>query len=203
MPKKQEKKPKSPRLSPQLPLKDRLVDSAFALAATQGWALTSARDIAENADTTLAEFYDVFDCKEDILLAYGRKLDRLVLEAFIDSHPETPVRDLIFDILMERFDLANKDKPAIKSILSSFRTDPALLLFSTSHLGASMSRMLEAAGVSVNGISGAARVAGLTIVVTWVTKIWLEDDSADLSKTMAALDKALSKIENLADRFNL
>lgn len=199
MPKKQAKKAKSAGL----PLKDRLVDSAFALAATQGWALTSARDIAENADVNLAEFYDVFDCKEDILLAYGRKLDRLVLEAFSEPHPETPVRDLIFDILMERFDLANKDKPAIKSIFSSFRTDPGLLLFSTSHLGASMSRMLEAAGVSVNGLSGAARVAGLTTIVVWVTKIWLEDESPDLSKTMAALDKALSKIENIADRFNL
>lgn len=199
MPKKQEKKAKTP----QLQSKDRLIEAAFALSATQGWALTSARDIADEAGLSLSEFYDVFDCKEDILLAYGRRLDRKVLETFSDYNPETPVRDLIFDILMERFDLANQDKPAILSILSSFRTDPGQALLAFPQLGASMSRMLEAAGVSVGGIAGAARVAGLALAVTWVTKTWLEDDSPDLTRTMAALDKALSKIESLADRFNL
>ena len=200
MPPKPKKKPvKPPASSP----KDRIIDAALVLSAQQGWGMTTVRDIAAEADIDLAEFYDLFEDKNEILVAYGRRLDRKVLSAFEEIHPETPFRDAIFDILMERFDLANADRDALKSILNSFKTDPKQGLIALPHLANSMTRMLEAAGLDAYGLKGAARVTGLTAAVAWVTRVWLEDESRDLSKTMSALDKALTRIENLADRFNL
>ena len=199
MPPKQKPKKQKPPLS----AKDKIIRAALDLASVQSWTFVTVRDIASESGLSLADFYDIFDGKDDILTAYGRKLDARVLESFSDFNPETPVRDLIFDILMERFDLANADKAGLKSILESFRADPKQAFISFPQLGASMTRMHEAAGVDAYGRKGAARIAGLTFVTVWVTRVWLEDESQDLSKTMAALDKALSRIENLADRFNL
>ena len=204
MPPKPKKKQQKPQLSvPGISVKDKIIASALLLAAEQNWTFVTVRNIAEEAGIDLPEFYDIFESKDDILSAYGRKLDNRVLQAFADFNPETPVRDLIFDILMERFDLANADKAGIKSIFESYRSDPKQFLMGLSQLGASMTRMLEAAGLDAYGWKGAARVAGLTAATIWVTRIWLEDGTQDLSKTMSALDKALSKIENLADRFGL
>lgn len=198
--------PSKPKLKTQksaLSNKDLIISAALKLAAVQSWRFITVRDIADEAGITLSSFYDSFDNKEDIIVAYGRRLDQKVLEVFSDLNPETPARDALFDIIMERFDLANQDRTALKSILDSFRADPKMILFNLSHLGMSMTRMLEAAGLDAYGAKGAARVAGLTAAAVWVTRVWLEDETRDLSKTMAALDKALSRIENFANRFNL
>lgn len=198
-------KKKQQKTAPKIlkPIRDVIIDAALVLAAQQDWEFVTVRNIADEAGISLAEFYTCFDGRDDIINAYGRRLDTQVLEAFDDYNPETPVRDLLFDILMERYDLANQDRTALMSILNSYKKDPKQFIVTLPQLGASVTRMLEAAGVDAYGWKGAARVAGLTGVVAWVTRTWLEDESRDLSKTMSALDKALSRIENLADRFNL
>lgn len=189
--------------SKEMSSEDRLIDTALSLASTQGWSLTTIRDIAGEAGVALAEFYDIFDGKNDLVAAYGRRLDRKLFEAFDEINPETPTRDLIFDILMERFDLANPDKIGLKSILESYRADPRQIMVNLPGLTSSVARMLEIAGLDASGWKGSARIAGLTGILAYTTKIWLDDTSPDLTKTMAALDKALSRIENFADRFNL
>ncbi len=196
-------KPKPKKQKPQVSVKDRIIASALKLASFQSWSFITIRDIAENAEIGLDEFYEVFDSKDDIVTAYGHQLDQKVLRNFSDIHPETPVRDLIFDVVMERFDLANHDREGLKSILNSMKSDPKHFFTAVPQLGISMTKMLEAAGLDAYGPKGVVRVAGLTAAVAWVTKTWLEDESEDLSKTMAALDKVLERIEGLAERFGL
>ena len=65
----------------------------------------------------------------------------------------------------------------------------------------SMSWMLEAAGMDTGGARGAMRVAGLSGVYLKTLKVWKKDDSPDLSKTMAALDKDLNRLEQFANSF--
>ena len=42
------------------------------------------------------------------------------------------------------------------------------------------------------------RIQGLKAVTAFALRAWMTDDSADLSKTMAALDRALNRAEKLA-----
>lgn len=67
------------------------------------------------------------------------------------------------------------------------------------HLCRSMTWMMEAAGIETLGLRGALKVAGLTGVYLKVLKTWTEDDSPDLAKTMAALDKDLGRAESFAN----
>ena len=55
--------------------------------------------------------------------------------------------------------------------------------------------MLEAAGISASGLRGAFRIEGLGALYACALRVWLEDETADLSKTMAELDKRLSQID--------
>lgn len=198
---KQQKKPKA-AAEIKAP-RDAIIDAALGLAAVQGWDTCTVRDIAQEAGIGLETFYDHFEEKSDVLTAYARRLDRAVLAAFAELDYETSPRDRLFDILMERFDLANQDRAALVSILSACRADPKQAVISFPHLGQSMTRMLEAAGLDTGGLRGAARVAGLTGLYMWVLRTWMKDDSPDLSRTMAVLDKGLSRLETAANSLGL
>jgi len=197
------KKAKAAPKTKQAPLKERAVAGALDLAARMGWEMITLTDIADKAHASLAELSEVFDDKTDILVAYGRALDKKVLEAAGSADPSTPERDRLFDILMERFDVLNEDREAIKSILKSFTLDPKQAVISLPHLGRSMAWMLEAAGIDTSGMKGALRVAGLTIVYMNALRHWVKDDSTDLSRTMAALDRSLDRAEQCANTFML
>lgn len=184
----------------QASLKDRMVGALLSLTQGRGWDLVAFEDIAEEAGVELAEAQEYFDDKADILAAYGRKLDRKILDNI--SEDETlSCRDKLFDLLMERFDVLNEDREAIVAVLDGFKGDPKEAVLSFPHLGRSMSRMLDAAGIETNGITGAVKVAGLTGLYIYALRTWKEDDSADMAKTMATVDKALDKAESLYNGF--
>ncbi len=199
MARKQQKAGKSPEKS----LRDRIIDGALSLAAVQGWESCSVRDIAGEAEVTLEEFYEHFDDRTDVIAAYGRRLDRAVLSRFADLDYDASPRDRLFDILMERFDAASEHRDGIVSVLRAGKVDPKQAVIGLPHLGGSMARMLEAAGLETGGLRGAARVAGLAALYLWVLRIWIDDESEDLSKTMAALDKGLGRLESAANSLGL
>lgn len=197
-----EKAPKNPvKTLPQKPVKDAILDAALSLAAQQGWAYTLVSDIAAEAELSLAALYDEIAEKGDVLILLGRRIDKQTLEAVGAPDPSVSERDRLFDILMERYDVLNQNRAAIISILESFKSDPKELVISFPHLGRSMSWMLHAAGLETSGVRGALRVAGLTGLYLKTLRIWQEDDSADMAKVMAALDKDLGRIEGWAARF--
>jgi hypothetical protein len=66
----------------------------------------------------------------------------------------------------------------------------------------SMAAMLEAASVPSDGLSGALRQNGLIAIHYAVSRIFDRDETADLSKTMAALDNRLKMAERWAQFFD-
>jgi len=180
------------------PLKDRAVRAALDLAAEKGWDKTGFQDIARRCKCTLADLNEIFEDRGDILAAYERQIDRRVLAQIGKPDLTTSERDRLFDVMMERFDVLNEDRAAAVSILKSFRTDPKQAVIGIPHLGKSMLWMLEAAGIDANGAKGALTAFGLIGVYLYTLKAWMDDDSEDQSKTMAALDKALGRAEKLA-----
>lgn len=196
------KQPKDAKKSTAPSPRDRAVDAALALAAERDWGAIGMGDIARRAKLRLADLREVVDDKADIIAAYHRRLDRRLLEAFDGGVSEAP-RDALFDIVMERFDILNEDRAAIVSIINSYRTDPKEVVISFPHLGRSMTWMLEAAGIETGGVKGAARVAGLGIIYLAVLRVWKDDDSADMGKTMAALDRYLDRGESIINTLGL
>ncbi len=184
-------------------LKERAVAVALSLSATLGWDMITMADIADETGASLADLSEIFDDKGDILTAYGRIIDREMLKEAGTPDHSVSERDRLFDIIMTRFDVINRDRVAVVSILHSFRADPKQMVISLPHLGRSMAWVLEAAGIEANGFKGAARLAGLTAVYVAVTREWLSDESADMAKTMASLDKNLERVERAANFLSL
>ena len=177
-------------------LKDRAINAALASAAEQPWQHVKFEDILQRANIDANDAFEYFDDKADILAAYGRLIDKQMIEN-IGNLEGLNHREAIFDLLMERFDIINNDRDAIISVLNSFKAEPKNALETLPHLSRSMSRVLDAAGIDTKGMIGCARITAVTGIYLYALKTWMSDDSADLAKTMATLDKTLEKAEML------
>ena len=183
--------------------REKAVYAALELSAELGWGNVSLQDISERSGIHLHELSFYFEDKSDILCSLGRMIDQKTLEHASSADPDASVRDALFDVFMDRFDVLNDYREGIVGILNSFKLDPKQAVISLPHLCRSMNWMLEAAHVNTGGIRGAVKVAGMTALYLRVLKVWLSDESPDLSATMAALDKDLGRAEQFANSFSL
>jgi AcrR family transcriptional regulator len=172
----------------------RIVDAALTLAAREGWRSVSLAAIAAEAGITVLQLYAVYRSKAAILDAFHRRIDAAALEAggAADERP----RDRLFDVVMRRFDALNLHKEAVAAIARDAVSDPLAALCGVPALLNSMGWMLEGAGVSASGWVGRARVKLLLGIYLSVLRVWLADDSADMTRTMAALDSRLRRAES-------
>lgn len=177
------------------------LDAALALAAKRSWADIALAEIAEEAGLKLSEIYPVFPTKGAILAAFSRRIDGLVLSEDLEGLDDSPARDRLFDVMMRRFDALEPYRDAVGNILADLWSDPVSALGGLPQLSRSMGWMLEAAAVPTEGWRGLLRVQGLVGIYLATLRIWLRDDSADKSKTMAQLDAYLRRIETLSERF--
>lgn len=184
-------------------IKTAVIHSALTQAAELGWAHVTLRDIADGAKVSLADLHDHFEDKFDILAGIERMIDRKVLAGLSGFSPEDSERDRLFDILMDRFEVLNGHRAGMSSILHAVKLDPKQAVIGLPHLCRSMCWMLESAGISTYGIKGACRVAALTGLYIKTLRVWLADESADLAKVMAALDKDLGRVESFAGSVGL
>lgn len=178
--------------------REKIVLAALVVAQAQGWTHTSLRDIAVEAKLSLAELYSMIEDKDDVLRLLGRMIDARVMEG-APQEPSGSSREVLFDLMMDRYEVLNEYRAGLVAILESFKCDPKQWVVSAPHLCRSMGWMLEAAGIETSGIKGAVKVAGLSAVYLKVLRVWVEDESADLAKVMAALDKDLGRAEGFAE----
>lgn len=176
---------------------EKLVEASLDLAAEHGWRRVTPVAAAARAGVSLAEAYDLADDRARLLALIVRSVDLAVLRR-IDVEEEDPVRERLFDVLMTRFDVLNEHRQAYLAILGALPSSPTAALRAVPRLESSMRWMLEAAGIEVGGLAGGATVRGLCLLWIAVLRVWADDESPDMAKTMAALDQRLSQAEEWA-----
>ncbi|MBI4031599.1 MAG: TetR/AcrR family transcriptional regulator [Proteobacteria bacterium] len=176
----------------------RAIRAALDMAAAEGWGKVTPARIARKIKISLALLKDHFKSRYDILVAYMEEVDRQVLAAGREDGFDLSPRDRLFDLLMERFDVLNRDREGVRAVLLSMRCDPKQAVMILPHLCRSMGRMLDAAGAPVADAAGTVKITALTAIYLYVFRIWIEDESPDMAKTMATLDKCLGKAEHWA-----
>ena len=106
--------------------KGRILAAALACAAQKSWAEVALLDIAEAANLSLADLRGAFASKTDIIAALLRAVDDEVLKKTPKRSEGQEKRDVLFDIVMTRFDVLAPHKAALKSMYASGPADFAL-----------------------------------------------------------------------------
>ena len=174
---------------------DRIIDAALACIARQGWRRLSLADIAAEAGLPILRVYRVFQSKPAILCGFFRRIDEAVLAIPPEGEPDERPRDRVFDLLMRRFDALQPYRAALDVLARELPTDPLAALAAAAELLRSMRWMLEAAGISGEGLGGAVAVKLTAAAYLATSRVWRRDESPDLAPTMAALDRRLRGIE--------
>jgi ubiquinone biosynthesis protein COQ9 len=175
--------------------RNKAVRAALELAKTHHWGDVTLADIARHAGLDLADLRREFSCKSGILRAFQAEVDAEVLAKAKPAATEGNVRDRVFDMIMTRFEVMGPYKTALKRIACYLRCRPGEASLLACSTAAAQYWMLAGAGAKLDGARAGVRVAGLTAIYGKAFKVWLEDDSPSLDKTMATLDRGLSNGE--------
>ncbi len=171
--------------------RDRIVDALMALVAERGLVDVRLADIAAAADVSLAELRGEFPGKLAILAAFSKRIDEAVLA---DGPAEGEgAKDRLFDVLMRRLDALAPYKPALRRMATTARRSPGFAAALACMAGRSQRWMHAAAGIDRGGVPGAIARRGGVLVFAQTLRVWLDDDDADLARTMKTLDEALAR----------
>lgn len=167
------------------------------LAASHGWRRASLSDIAGAAGLSLAGLQAKYSSKAAILSGFADHIDAKVLDGRSDD--DGSARDRLFDVLMRRFDALNPYKDGLAVLVKEAGGDGlAGVICGGRRLMRSMAWMLESAGIGSAGLAGKLRTKGLAAVYGGTFMTWLRDDTEDMSRTMATLDRNLARAERFA-----
>jgi AcrR family transcriptional regulator len=178
----------------------RIRQAAFALAERMEWSAIGLRAIAEQAGISLPDLKRHAPEKSSILEAFARDIDEAMLLVF-EAHPaEGEPHDRLFDVMMKRLEILAPYRTVVASVLRSRKGDPAQSL-----------KLLRSVSESIGWIMAAARVeeeprwqslgrVGLIRAYLRALSVWARADDPGMTRTMAALDRALRDSERLSQR---
>ncbi len=187
MPRRRKTPARSSQIGSAGDVKSRLIAAALDLAARKGWRNLGMGEIAIAAGVNLGEAFAAFRTKSGLLAAFARQVSETALAG---GEAQGNPRERLFELLMRRFDALKNHRAGLKAILRGSVGDPATICGVPAALNA-MAWMLEGAGISAEGWRGRARCLALTRAYAATFRTFLDDDSEDLAKTMAALDRRL------------
>ncbi len=183
-------------------VKDRIIEATMELAAEREWDDFGLTDIATRAGVSLAEFRDAFPSKGAVLAGFSRKIDGIVLAQTGETLADEAPRERVFDVLMRRLDAMAPYKLGLQGVAEGVRREPLTAAALNGVVVNSMRFMLAAAGVDVEGNMAAIKLQGMAVAWRRVTEAWFEDDEPGQARTMAALDRELSKGETWVARLD-
>jgi AcrR family transcriptional regulator len=193
------KKPQSSENSTKI--RNKILSAGLDVAASHQWEFVAISQIADAAGLTVDEVMARFQTKSDIVAAIIDALDTEVEEGFSVVDEDVPIRDRLFDVLMERIEIANQNRAAHISFFKSFGWTKESSCADIALLKSSMTRMAKCAGMDTEGLFGGIHLGGLSLAYLWVLLTWVNDASPDLGKTMAELDRTLGRAESLMNYF--
>lgn len=175
-----------------------LVLLAFELVAESGWRQLSFADLARRAGVPLAQVYVELPDRAALLCRLGRRLDAQMLDLPLAELDGMTPRERVFELVMRRLDAMAPYKPGLQALAREAPRDPALLVAALCSLDRLGRWLLDAAGAADGRLINAVARRVLVAIYARAFSIWLDDDTPDLARTLAELDRRLQQAERLA-----
>lgn len=175
---------------------DRIVQAALDLIAESGWRTLTLEDVARRANLGVDAVRALFPKRDALLQAFFRQIDdQVAAEGTYSPDDPNPTRDRLFDVLMRRFDALNAHRAAMVALMRDLPFDPPAAAKAACRMCRALKETLKIAGLSTRGPLGILRLKGVIAIYLNALRVWLSDETSDLSPTMAALDKGLRAAE--------
>jgi ubiquinone biosynthesis protein COQ9 len=178
----------------------RIRQAAFALAERRPWHEITMDAIAQQSGLSITAIMRNVASKAAILRDFSRDIDGAMLLVFEKYPPEGEAHDRLFDVIIKRLEIMQPYRPVVGSVLKRRIGDPG-----------EAAVMLQSVAITVGWIAAAAKVEAEPAWQSWgriglgrayikAVTAWVGDDDPGLSRTMAALDRALRDWAAFSDR---
>ena len=182
-----------------LNIRSKIIDAALTCALKVGWREVSLQMIATTAGISLGKLYVNYSSKTAIVAAIMEETTRAVIDRTDLSALGEPAHDRLLDTILRGFDAMEVNKAAIGSILRETMLDPLGAISLIPKFLNAMTWTLESAGIGTTGLKGKVRVKGLAAIYLAALCVWIDDDTPELAKTMAFVDRRLKQAIKLAN----
>ena len=134
--------------------------------------------------------------KNDLLKNINRYVDYLLKKetSFIEK---SATKDMLFEVIMTRFDILQKYRNSFLSLFESFKSKPQKLIILIPSFLESMFLTAALANIEIKGIKGSLTIKGIFIIYIATYLEWTNDTSRSLEKTMTTLDQYLNKASKI------
>ena len=106
-------------------------------------------------------------------------------------------KDMLFEIIMIRFDILQEYRFSIISIFDYFKKNPKESLMILPSFLESMILISKLSKMKTNGLKGNIKIKGILIIYFLTFLVWLKDKGESMEKTMTSLDQYLEKSSNI------
>ena len=166
----------------------KISESVLILLKNKNWKDLTLFEIEKKSK--VKNFNKLIKNKNNIIKNINKYFDyNLKLE--IKNIEQSNNKDMMFEILMMRFDILQRYRKGVLSIFNSFRSRPQDLLFLLPNIIDSIILMVNYTNISQKGVSGQLNIKGILLIYIASFFTWMKDDSISLEKTMITLDKNL------------
>ena len=131
--------------------------------------------------------------KKDLIKNINRYVDHLLKKETKFIEKSTP-KDTLFEVIMMRFDILQKNRISFLKLYYSFKITPQKSLIFIPSFLESMILVAKIANININGIRGGLIIKGIFIIYIATFFSWINDNSTSLEKTMTSLDNYLNKV---------
>ena len=176
-----------------------LVKSSFNIIEKSGWKSFSLQKLSYAEKIPINEIKIFFKSEITILDEFSKMIDIKVEKSFdYEELTNTSVKDNLFELIMLRLEFMQPYRNALKSIKSSFKSDPLVAKSVAKNVMNSLDFYLELTNAFNDSFLDIFKKKSIFLIYSYIFMIWLEDDSDELSKTMSELDKLLTFSEKIA-----
>ncbi|MEA1937673.1 MAG: TetR family transcriptional regulator [Pseudomonadota bacterium] len=168
---------------------DDILDTALRLAGEKGWDRTTRADIAAAAGVSADEMDGLFPGEQTLIAGLIRRIDRKTVQ----HEPDGTAHDRLFDAIMTRLEALQEQRSGFRALVWSVKGRPTMILALWPVLERAMAAILEQTG----GTSSLIQIKALTGLYLSILDVWFRDENADLSRTMAVLDRRLSFLHQI------
>lgn len=201
--KKAEKTPKNPQNKKTVFDIEAFLKASMNMAAENGWSSVTPAGVAQRMGLDQNDIPSHIQTSHDILLAFEKHISAQVRENTGDFFADETIKDRLFDILMERFEIMTPYKIGLKSVFKGLIFNPKEAFLSKRPFRAMIKDMFEIAGGEITCPKGELKLIGLSLVYLKTAHVWFDDETEDMSLTMAELDKNLTLGEQFANTLKL
>lgn len=172
-----------------------IIDATWAIVEGQGVGGIDTDSIATAASVSVATVRSVLpDQTSIILLLVADVLSKIQ----IVPNPGLSEQDRLFDAIIQGFDMAEPHKQAIAKLWNEIMWKPHTWFQILPPFQKKLDEILETLIAEGGFLQGIFTHLGVRAIFLKTFLVWIEDETLDLSKTMAALDQSLKQYYELA-----